>query len=942
MTSLAVAGNVIGGLDSYAGVKDAAAQLAANPSDLHLIANYDAALANAAATVAAATDNGEIASTFAANAIIANINNLNSNISTMSLNDVESSIAAITGEVITLVGQGVSFYGVEEANVNPLAGGATITVGQVLNIVGFIVTAVGAGLDAATIANVAHQELDAAGISTDPNAIITPSGFSNSNFICDADNASTMFNMAVGDNTLDLQAPSITVTPGAVATVVVENAQDQALIISPGVNGSGMNVEISGGGNDITLKQGAAVTVNSTQANTIHNDVTGQDFTVSSGQISTSGGTETLSGGALNEFSVNGDGSLDVTMANSSGIVTGIATYSSQGALQQQVFYDPYSGRETQVNNHNADGSQVDHLFNVNGTQTATVYDAAGHETEYATFGANGMKTQDIFFDATTGRETQENDINADGSQIDWTFNANGSQNATVINATGHETEYATFGTNGAKTQDVFFDATSGRETQENDFNADGSQVDHLFNANGTQTAYVFNAAGHETEQASFGTNGKITQDLFYDATSGKLTQENDYNADGSQTDWTISANGTQNATVINAAGHETEYATFGTNGQKTQDVFFDATSGRETQENDINADGSQVDHLFNADGTQNAIVFNAAGHETEQASFGTNGKMTQDVFYDASTGRETQENDINADGSQIDHVFNTNGTQTAYVFNSAGHETEQANFGTNGKLTQDFVFDGTTGRELQETDYNADGSGVAHIFNPNGTQNAAVFDPNGHVSEYATFGANGQKTQDIFYDTSTGRETQENDFNPDGSAVAHIFIPDGSQTATVYNAAGHETEYAVFNTSGQKTDDYFYDGTTGRETEYNQYHGDGSMTAWQFNGDNSSDAIIFNGNGQELEYDSYNSSGQLTGFTQFTYGAGGGYNAVAYGPTGYELGWSDYGSNNMLISSGGGEYDFSLSGDYGSGVDTSGFEQSFENDFGYSCDFGF
>jgi hypothetical protein len=499
-------------------------------------------------------------------------------------------------------------------------------------------------------------------------------------------------------------------------------------------------------------------------------------------------------------------------------------------------------------------------------------------------------------------------------TQTTYSHNADGSYIANVYDAQGHATD-------------------------QDQFHADGSEIAYHFNSNGTQNATVYNAQGNETEYATFGTNGVKTQDLFYDATSGRLTQENDFNADGSQTDHIFNANGTQNTAIFNAAGHETEYATFGTSGAKTQDLFYDATSGRLTQENDFNTDGSQVDHLFNANGTQTAYVFNAAGHETEQATFGVNGAKTQDLFYDATTGRETQENDFNTDGSQVNHLFNANGTQTTYVFNAAGHETEQATFGTNGKITQDLVYDGATGRELQETDYNTDGSGVAHIFNPNGTQNAAVFDPSGHVSEYATYGANGKITTDAFYDAN-GRETQLNEYSGNQTTV-HMINADNSQTATVYNSSGHETEYAKFNTSGQKTDDYFFDGSTGRETEYDQYGNNGSMTAHLFNSNNTQNAIIFNGNGQEMEYDSFDSSGKLTSFTQFTYGAGGGYNAVAYGPTGYETGWADYGSNNMLISSGGGQYNFTLGDEYGSGSDDFDFGW-FEQDMGYSANFGF
>ncbi|WP_168793273.1 hypothetical protein [Paraburkholderia aromaticivorans] len=572
-------------------------------------------------------------------------------------------------------------------------------------------------------------------------------------------------------------------------------------------------------------------------------------------------------------------------------------------ALSSAVTADQFGNVLTQtLYSHNTDGSYV-----------ANIYDGQGHATA-------------------------QNQFHSDGSQVDYVFNANGTQNATVLNAAGRETEYATFASTGAKTQDLLYDATSGRLTRENDFNADGSQVDHIFNTNGTQNTAVFNAAGHETEYATFGTNGKMAQDQFYDASSGRLTRENDFNADGSQVDHIFNTNGTQTAYAFNAAGHETEQSTFGTNGKITQDVFFDATTGRETRENDFNADGSQVDHIFNANGTQTASTFNAASHETEQATFGINGAKTQDLFYDATSGRLTQENDFNADGSQVDHIFNTNGTQTAYAFNAAGHETEQATFGANGKITQDLVFDGSTGRELQETDYNANGSGVAHIFNPDGTQTAAVFDPSGHVSEYATYGTNGKVKTDAFFDPN-GRETQLNEYSGNQTTV-HIINADNTQTATVYNGANQETEFARFDARGHKTDDYFFNGPTGRETEYDHYGSDGSMVANIFHSDNSQDLIIYNASGQETQYDAYNSQGQLTGFTNFTYTVGGGYNAVAYGPTGYESGWADYASNGTQISTSGGAYNFTLDDGYECGADW-GFTTNLGGT-GYSSDYGF
>lgn len=92
---------------------------------------------------------------------------------------------------------------------------------------GFLATAVGAGLDAGTIANIVSQQLQGSGMVANSNGIYTPSSFSSSNFICDASNAATMFDMVQGNNTDQLGThnstalPTVTVNPQGVATVVV-------------------------------------------------------------------------------------------------------------------------------------------------------------------------------------------------------------------------------------------------------------------------------------------------------------------------------------------------------------------------------------------------------------------------------------------------------------------------------------------------------------------------------------------------------------------------------------------------------------------------------------------------------------------------------------------------------------------------------------------------
>src|ERR1044072_1325624 len=105
MTTLTVGGYTIGNLDQAAGVQAAAQAYTDNPTNSTLAA-YDAALANAAAALTSLVT-GEGAA-FAGNALVANIANLVTNGATMSSTDRASSMTSIVGDLITMVGQGVT------------------------------------------------------------------------------------------------------------------------------------------------------------------------------------------------------------------------------------------------------------------------------------------------------------------------------------------------------------------------------------------------------------------------------------------------------------------------------------------------------------------------------------------------------------------------------------------------------------------------------------------------------------------------------------------------------------------------------------------------------------------------------------------------------------------------------------------------------------------
>jgi hypothetical protein len=155
----------------------------------------------------------------------------------------------------------LSFYGLREISLNPIIGGAAFTAGQVMDAAGFIATATGAGIDSGTIASIVSQQFQSAGLVQNSQGTYTPTSFSSSNFICDASNASAMFDIVKGNNIDQIDLPQIYVDSQNVVTVVVGDAPGREIIISPGRSGPGLNVVVAGGGNTITLEQGASATL---------------------------------------------------------------------------------------------------------------------------------------------------------------------------------------------------------------------------------------------------------------------------------------------------------------------------------------------------------------------------------------------------------------------------------------------------------------------------------------------------------------------------------------------------------------------------------------------------------------------------------------------------------------------------------------------------------
>ncbi|MGF6659714.1 hypothetical protein QF000_001358 [Paraburkholderia atlantica] len=515
-------------------------------------------------------------------------------------------------------------------------------------------------------------------------------------------------------------------------------------------------------------------------------------------------------GGAI----ISGDGKqvvvttegVQVTVIDPSGNVR-TSVYDIHGSLTSQVTVTAngvsekviVNGQVTQQNDYSDDLTSVIHTINADKTQSAMVYDATGTAISNTFFDVSGNKTTAYIF-RSDGSTSRQYDFGLDGSILQHDFNLDCSQSLTLFGPNGIISEYAAYDASGFLIQDIFY--TNGQKTQQYDFRADHSYVEYEFHVDGTQVAGVFDQNGQLTEYAVFAANGFKTQDLFF--TNGMETTRYDFVEGGNTTKYEFHVDGTQNVSLFGPNGQLTEYATFAANGFKTQDLFF--TNGTETTRYDFVEGGNTTKYEFHVDGTQNVSLFGPNGQLTEYATFAANGFKTQDRYFTNAT--ETTRYDFVEGGNTTKYEFHVDGTQNVSLFGPNGQLTEYATFAANGFKTQDRYF--TNATETTRYDFVEGGNTTKYEFHADGTQNVSLFGPNGQLTEYATFAANGSKTQDRFF--TNGHLTQENDFLSNGSIIVHMINGDNSETATLYGANGMQQELAKYDYSGRLYQDFQWD----------------------------------------------------------------------------------------------------------------------------------
>ncbi|WP_322013479.1 hypothetical protein [Paraburkholderia sp. J12] len=524
--------------------------------------------------------------------------------------------------------------------------------------------------------------------------------------------------------------------------------------------------------------------------------------------------------------SLDASGNVQTSVYDAHGSLTSQITVGTDGVSEKVIV----NGKLTQENDYFNDLTSVIHTINADKTQSATAYDASGTVVSNTLFDANGTKTTEYVFRAD-GSTSQQYDFRVDGSIVEHDLALDGSQTSTLYGPNGVISELASFNASGFKTQDIFF--TNGQETTRYDYVQGGNTTQYDFHLDGTQAVSLYGTNGQMLETASFATNGFKTQDIFF--TNGQETTRYDYVQGGNITKYDFHLDGTQAVSLYGTNGQMLETASFATNGFKTQDIFF--TNGQETTRYDYVQGGNTTKYDFHLDGTQAVSLYGTNGQMLETASFATNGFKTQDIFF--TNGQETTRYDYVQGGNTTKYDFHVDGTQNVSLYGPNGQMIEYASFGNNGKLTQDQFFSG--GTLNKQVDYQSNGSIVVHMVNSDNSQTSTLYGANGLEQELAKFDSSGRLYQDFQWNSS-GQETQQINFNADGSRTVYQFHADNSYNAYVYNSILQETEFDAFNALGNLTSftkySYNSDGSywstqydpTGHATAQSEYSSSGTL----------------------------------------------------------------------------------------------------------------
>ncbi|SAK61789.1 peptidase M10A and M12B, matrixin and adamalysin [Caballeronia pedi] len=190
----------------------------------------------------------------------------------------------------------------------------------------------------------------------------------------------------------------------------------------------------------------------------------------------------------------------------------------------------------------------------------------------------------------------------------------------------------------------------------------------------------------------------------------------------------------------------------------------------------------------------QSVQTVDPSGKPLQSSSYTYNPDGSYGMTVKDGAGQTLQQSDFNADKSGVERGFNADGSQLESQFNAQNRTTRMTQYDANGRETQKDYFDPNEARNTNQVVTHPDGSRTLYSFNDLhkvGLQN--------------DYDAQGNRTGMSAYDPDTGRMNLNVRYNADGSRVADTIDENGAGTRVSTDANGNRSpEQAMSYTPAQ------------------------------------------------------------------------------------------------------------------------------------------
>jgi hypothetical protein len=192
--------------------------------------------------------------------------------------------------------------------------------------------------------------------------------------------------------------------------------------------------------------------------------------------------------------------------------------------------------------------------------------------------------------------------------------------------------------------------------------------------------------------------------------------------------------------------------------------------------------------------------------------------------------------------GDLSTQIFKDGKIQSSQTVDPSGNRLRAASYTHNRDGSYSVDVKNGAGRTIQQSAFNADGSGVERGYRPDGSRRETRFNARNETTRMTAYDARGNETQKDFFDPDAGVDTNR-----------IVTRPDGSRTLYSFNDRGKIGLQTDFGADGKRVANTAYDSDTGRVTHATRYRSDGSATVDTVGADGKGMRVVIDQDGKRL-----------------------------------------------------------------------------------------